>query len=100
MLEVSLLRFGGTAWGGLDYRLFVGSKPGAIVGHPAHNGQKYFFAATVEDLRRDEKWFSRASDAIVQYWRYKNSRKGKKSPETQQSPDKNTDAADVAEIQN
>ena len=70
------------------------------LGHPAHNGQKYFFAATVEDLRRDEKWFSRASDAIVQYWRYKNSRKGKKSPETQESPDKRADAADVAEIQN
>ncbi|MCL4788602.1 MAG: hypothetical protein KJ070_17710 [Verrucomicrobia bacterium] len=32
--------------------------------------------ATLEDLRRDEKWYSKASDAIVEYWRHKNSRKG------------------------
>ncbi len=46
------------------------------LGHPAHNGQKYFLTATLDDLRRDEKWYSKASDAIVDYWRYKNSRKG------------------------
>jgi len=46
------------------------------LGHPAHNGQKFFLTATLEDLRRDEKWFGRASDAIVDYWRDKNSRKG------------------------
>lgn len=46
------------------------------LGHPAHNGQKFFLTATLEDLRRDEKWFSKASDAIVDYWRDKNSRKG------------------------
>jgi hypothetical protein len=45
------------------------------LGRPAHNGPKYFLTATLEDLRRDEKWFARASDAIVQYWRGKNSRK-------------------------
>jgi hypothetical protein len=50
------------------------------LGHPAHNGQKYFLTATLEDLRRDEKWFSKASDAIVDYWRYKNSRKGQEVP--------------------
>jgi hypothetical protein len=33
-------------------------------------------AKTLEDLQRDEKWFGKASDAIVDYWRYKNSRKG------------------------
>jgi hypothetical protein len=46
------------------------------LGHPAQNGQKYFLTSTLEDLRRDEKWYSKASDAIVDYWRYKNSRKG------------------------
>src|SRR5437762_10404728 len=46
------------------------------LGHPAYNGQKYFLAAALEDLRRDEKWYGKASDAIVEYWRYKNSRKG------------------------
>ena len=46
------------------------------LGHPASNGPKYFLAAALEDLRRDEKWYGKASDAIVEYWRYKNSRKG------------------------
>lgn len=51
------------------------------LGHPAHNGQKYFLTSTLEDLRRDEKWYSKASDAIVDYWRYKNSRKGMDEPD-------------------
>ena len=46
------------------------------LGHPAHNGQKYFLTSALDDLRCDEKWYSKASDAIVDYWRYKNSRKG------------------------
>jgi len=29
------------------------------LGHPAPNGPKYFLAATLGELRRDEKWFSR-----------------------------------------
>ena len=47
------------------------------LGHPASNGLKYFLAATLEDLRRDEKWYGKATDAIIEYWRYKNSRKGR-----------------------
>ena len=45
------------------------------LGHPASNGQKFFLTSTLEDLKRDEKWFSKATDAIVEYWRNKNSRK-------------------------
>lgn len=56
------------------------------LGHPAHNGQKYFLTATLEDLRRDEKWYSKASDAIVDYWRYKNSRKGQDASDERDSP--------------
>lgn len=37
------------------------------LGHPAHNGQKFFLTATLEELKRDEKWFGKASDAIVEY---------------------------------
>lgn len=51
------------------------------LGHPAHNGQKFFLTATLDDLRRDEKWFGKASDAVLEYWRYKNSRKGLGSSE-------------------
>src|SRR5204863_3926123 len=47
------------------------------LGHPAHNGRKFFLAATLGELRRDEKWFAKASDAVVEYWRYKNSRKAR-----------------------
>ncbi len=45
------------------------------LGHPASNGQKFFLTMTLDDLKRDEKWFSKATDAIVEYWRNKNSRK-------------------------
>ncbi|HWY74603.1 MAG TPA: hypothetical protein VN281_03245 [Verrucomicrobiae bacterium] len=51
------------------------------LGHPAHNGQKFFLAATLQDLRRDEKWFTKASDAVSDYWRYKNSRKSQNAPD-------------------
>ena len=45
------------------------------LGHPAHNGQKHFLAATLEDIRRDEKFYFKASDAIIEHWRCKNNRK-------------------------
>lgn len=51
------------------------------LGHPASNGPKYFLTATLENLRRDEKWHGRAADAIMEYWRCKNSRK-QNSPRT------------------
>lgn len=55
------------------------------LGHPAHNGPKHFLAATLEDLRRDEKWHSKASDAVMEYWRHKNSRKQDSSDSRQPS---------------
>ena len=45
------------------------------LGHPARNGPKYFATAELEELRRDRKWLVKASDAIVDYWQNKNSRK-------------------------
>jgi len=45
------------------------------LGHPAPNGQKFFLTATLEELKRDEKLYGKATDAIVEYWRLKNSRK-------------------------
>jgi hypothetical protein len=68
------------------------------LGHPPHNGQKYFLAKTLDELRRDEKWFGKASDAIVEYWRYKNSRKGQDTPTNRsihQSADGRAKFADV-----
>jgi hypothetical protein len=46
------------------------------LGHPPRNGSKFFAAEILEQLRRDEKWLSRASDAICNYWRERNARKG------------------------
>jgi hypothetical protein len=45
------------------------------LGHPASNGPKHFLTAILDDLKRDEKWHGKASDAVQEYWRYKNGRK-------------------------
>jgi hypothetical protein len=45
------------------------------LGRPPLNGTKYFAAVTLQELRSDVKWLARASDAIVEYWRFKNARK-------------------------
>jgi len=52
------------------------------LGHPARNGPKYFATAELEDLRRDRKWLAKASDAIVDYWQGRNSRKNSASHES------------------
>jgi len=70
------------------------------LGHPAHNGQKFFLAATLEDLRRDEKWFAKACDAVVEYWRYKNSRKGQGTPANGRQSRQGADAPEFAETEN
>lgn len=45
------------------------------LGHPPRNSTKFFATETLEQLRRDEKWLGRASDAICAYWRQTNARK-------------------------
>jgi hypothetical protein len=45
------------------------------LGRPPHNGVKYFAATNLEELRHDVKWLTRASDTIVEYWKFKNARK-------------------------
>ena len=47
------------------------------LGHPARNSTKFFATQALEQLRRDEKWLARASDAIATYWRERNARKRK-----------------------
>jgi hypothetical protein len=37
------------------------------LGHPARNATKFFATETLEQLRRDEKWLARATDAIAEY---------------------------------
>ena len=45
------------------------------LGNPAPNTMKWFAADTVEELRHDLKWLSRATGAVMLYWRGKNARK-------------------------
>lgn len=45
------------------------------LGHPPRNGTKFFATETLEQLRRDEKWLARASDAICAHWKQSNARK-------------------------
>jgi hypothetical protein len=44
------------------------------LGHSARNGTKFFSTQALDQLRRDEKWLARASDAICEYWRERNAR--------------------------
>ena len=45
------------------------------LGHPATGTMKWFAGETVEELRRDVNWLSRATDAIKQNWRERNAAK-------------------------
>jgi len=45
------------------------------LGRPARSSAKFFAAETLQELRRDEKWLARATDAIALYWRRRNARK-------------------------
>src|SRR5436189_6459676 len=42
------------------------------LGNPSRNSMKFFATEILEQLRRDEKWLARASDAIANYWRNRN----------------------------
>jgi hypothetical protein len=45
------------------------------LGHPARNSTKFFATEALAQLRHDEKWLARATDAIGEYWRQRNARK-------------------------
>ncbi|HEY3863148.1 MAG TPA: hypothetical protein VGO59_14795 [Verrucomicrobiae bacterium] len=45
------------------------------LGHPGDNAVKFFALASLEPLRSDVKWLSRATDAMLDHWRKKNARK-------------------------
>ncbi len=64
------------------------------LGHPAPNGPKYFLTALLDDLKRDEKWHGKATDALQQYWRHKNARK-LDSTDKRQSDQLQTQEADL-----
>ena len=44
------------------------------LGRPAQNAPKYFALANLEELQRDVKWLSKASEAICQHWQERKKR--------------------------
>jgi len=66
--------------------ILVGKSLLKPLGHPAQNSPKFFLTATLEELRRDEKWFGKARDAIADHWHNKNTRK----PSAQSEPRANS----------
>jgi hypothetical protein len=65
-----------------DIPVLISAKLLKPLGHPPANGPKYFATVELEELCRDAKWLAKASDAIVDYWQNKNSRKAC-APESQ-----------------
>jgi len=43
------------------------------LGRPPTTGSKFFATVELQNLRNDTRWLAKASDAIVNYWRSKNS---------------------------
>jgi hypothetical protein len=43
------------------------------LGRPTATGSKYFATVELQALRTDARWLAKASDAIVNHWRSKNS---------------------------
>ncbi len=48
------------------------------LGRPAVSGSKYFATNELQTLRSDARWLAKASDAVVNYWKSKNSTRKKK----------------------
>jgi hypothetical protein len=44
------------------------------LGRPPPNGQKFFAAALLRELKTDRKWLARATDSVHERWRHKNQR--------------------------
>ena len=43
------------------------------LGRPPSSGSKFFATVELQTLRNDARWLAKASDAIVNHWRSKNS---------------------------
>jgi hypothetical protein len=51
------------------------------LGRPASSGSKFFATVELQNLRNDTRWLAKASDAIVNHWRAKNSGRRNKCEE-------------------
>lgn len=51
------------------------------LGRPPSTGSKFFATVELQTLRNDTRWLAKASDAIVNHWRAKNSGRRNKPEE-------------------
>lgn len=58
-----------------EITILIGEDMLRPLGHPARNSTKFFATQTLDQLRCDEKWLARATDAIAEHWRQQNARK-------------------------
>jgi hypothetical protein len=62
-----------------DIPALVAAKLIKPLGHPPHNGTKFFATADLLEASKDRHWLVRMSTAIYQHWQNKNARQ-KNSP--------------------
>jgi hypothetical protein len=58
-----------------DVPILVSSKLLKPLGNPPQNGVKYFATKEILELMQDEKWLSRVTATLYQYWQKRNARK-------------------------
>jgi hypothetical protein len=47
------------------------------LGRPTANAAKFFATSTIQELREDANWLSKATDTLRLHWKEKNSRRSK-----------------------
>jgi hypothetical protein len=57
------------------FRLLHQSEYAGTLGHPPANTPKFFSTELLAELRDNQKWLEKATDAISTYWRRKNGQK-------------------------
>lgn len=57
-----------------DIPIVVASGHLKPLGQPSANGAKYFASVELEELRGDRRWLARATTAVQEFWRKKNSK--------------------------
>jgi hypothetical protein len=76
-----------TAWylGFSDHDIPVLMSVGLLkpLGRPAATGSKFFAMVELQALRSDTRWLAKASDAIVNHWKSKNSGRRNRAAEPQ-----------------
>ena len=95
MIHVELRRMGKAdrAERAFEIPVLIAGKLLKPLGNPAPNAMKWFAADTVEELRHDLKWLSRATDAVMLYWRGKNARKTRAGETVSAQPQQQTAAS-------